>query len=259
MRHTSAVAVLAAALLGGCSAFPGYDLGPDRAVAAAVAAGVAGPARPEADRARDAARKPAEVLAFAGVRPGWRVGEYMPGGGYFTRILSGAVGPDGRVYAFQPAEIVKLAPKYLTDLQAVAAEPAHANVAVISEPTRAFGAPEPLDLVFTAQNYHDLHGRFAAPGTAEAFNAAVFRALKPGGIYLVVDHAAPGVDTSAAAALHRIDPAKVKAEIVAAGFVYEGETAVLRNPADDPAKSVFDPAVRGGTDQFVYRFRKPDR
>ena len=212
--------------------------------------------RPAADVARDPARKPAEVLAFAGVRPGWKVGEYTPGGGYFTRVLAAAVGADGRVYAYPPAEIVRLLPNHLTDAQAIAA--AAPNVTVLTGPTAAFAAPEPLDLVFSAQNYHDLHTRFAPPGAAAAFNNAVFAALKRGGRYVIVDHAAqPGTGAAAADKLHRIDPAVVRAEIEAAGFVFDGEAAVLANPQDPRTASVFDPSVRGATDQFAYRFRKP--
>lgn len=212
--------------------------------------------RPAADIARDSARKPAQVLAFAGVRPGWKVGEYTPGGGYFTRLLAEAVGETGRVYAYPPAEIVRLLPAHLTDARAVAAE--RKNVTVLTGPTSDFAAPEPLDLVFTAQNYHDLHTRFAPPGAAAAFNAAVFKALRPGGRYVILDHAAPsGSGPAAADKLHRIDPALVRAEVEAAGFVFDGESPVLANPQDPRTAAVFDPAVRGATDQFAYRFRKP--
>lgn len=222
------------------------------ALLAAVAALLADPGRSDADRARDAARKPAEVLAFAQVRPGWTVGEYTPGGGYFTRLLSPAVGPKGRVYAYPPSEIVKLLPKHLADAQANAAAAPLKNVTVLTGTNGAFGAPEPLDLVLTAQNYHDLHTRYAPPGAAQAFNAAVFRALKPGGRYVIVDHRGAEPDR-----LHRIDPAQVRREVEAAGFVFDGESAALADPADPGTAAVFDRAVRGKTDQFMLRFRKP--
>lgn len=235
-------------------AAPAWSQVPDGLIASAVAA----PGRPAADRERDAARKPAEVLAFAGVQPGWRVGEYMPGGGYFTRVLARAVGPEGKVWAYQPAEIVRLRPAYLTEIQAAAAEPGLENVTVVSEPTRSFGAPEPLDLVFTVQNYHDLYGPYAAEGTGAAFDEAAFRALKPGGVYLVIDHhAAAGTGLSGAGQQHRIDRAAAIEAITAAGFVLEAESDLLANPEDPLTASVFDPSIRGRTSQFALRFRKP--
>jgi predicted methyltransferase len=219
---------------------------------AALAALLADPGRSEADRARDAARKPALVLAFAEVQPGWKVGEYTPGGGYFTRLLSPAVGPGGRVYAYPPAEIVRLLPKHLSDAQANAAAAPLQNVTVLTGTNGEFAAPEPLDLVFTAQNYHDLHTRYAPPGAAAAFNAAVFRALRPGGRYVIVDHRGDEPDR-----LHRIAPGQVRREVEAAGFVFDDATEALANPADPRTAAVFDPAIRGRTDQFALRFRKP--
>ena len=212
--------------------------------------------RPPADRTRDPARHPLEVLAFAGVKPGQKIGEYMPGAGYFTRILAVAVGPGGVIYANQPREIVRLQPSYLSDIQAVAS--AYDTVRIASTATADFGAPEPLDLVITVQNYHDFHTRFASAGTSQAFNAAVIAALKPGGRYVIIDHSAlAGTGISAADPLHRIDPATVKAEVLAAGFVLEAQSTVLANPADARTASVFAPEIRGATDQFALRFRKP--
>jgi predicted methyltransferase len=219
---------------------------------ASVAAILADPGRLAEDRARDAARRPAEVLAFAGVREGEKVGEYTPGGGYLTRLLSPAVGAEGRVYAYPPDEIVRLLPKHLADAQANAAAAPLRNVVVATGPTAGFRAPEPLDLVFTAQNYHDLHTRYAPPGAAAAFNAAVFAALRPGGRYVVVDHRGGEPDR-----LHRVDPAQVRREVEAAGFVLEAESTALANPKDPRTASVFDPSIRGTTDQFMLRFRKP--
>ncbi|MBL8553659.1 MAG: class I SAM-dependent methyltransferase [Phenylobacterium sp.] len=214
------------------------------------------PGRTDDDRARDRGRKPAETLAFAEVKPGWKVAEYTPGGGYFTRLLSPAVGAKGRVYAYPPDEIVKLLPRHLADARANAAAAPLKNVTVLTGATAAFAAPEPLDLVFTAQNYHDLHTRYAQPGAAAAFNAAVFHALKPGGRYVIVDHRGPAAE-GAPDRLHRIDPAEVRREVEAAGFRFDGESAALANPADPGTAQVFDPKVRGATDQFMLRFRKP--
>lgn len=223
-----------------------------------IAAAVASEQRPAADRERDAARKPDQVLTFAGIRSGWKVGEYMPGGGYFTRVLARAVGPDGWIIAYQPTEIVRMRPAFLTEIQSAAAEPGMENVRVVSEPTRAFSAPEPLDLVFTVQNLHDLYGPFASEGTGEAWLAAAYRSLKPGGVLLIADHhAAGGTGLSGAGRLHRIDAEAAKAAIVAAGFVLEGESDLLANPEDPLTASVFDPSIRGRTSQFLLRFRKP--
>jgi predicted methyltransferase len=222
----------------------------------AIAAALADPARPEADRARDSARHAAELLAFAGVRPGMKVGDFIMGGGYWTRLLADVVGPRGKVFAYQPAEFIKYMARYATDQDA--AVKGRANVVPSREPLLQVSFPEPLDAIVTVQNYHDLHLKMAAPDAAGKIAKRLYDALKPGGVLLVVDHVAtsdPGFalpDT-----LHRIDPAAAKREIEAAGFRFTGELPVLRNPADPHTANVFDPAIRGKTDQFVYRFEKP--
>jgi predicted methyltransferase len=132
------------------------------------------------------------------------------------------------------------------------------NTVVIQQPGAAFATPEPVDLVFTVQNYHDYPDKFMGKIDPMVFNRAVYKALKPGGTFQVVDHAAEaGSGMRDTDTLHRIDPAIVRKQVVAAGFVYEGESNVLRNPADDHKKVVFDKAIRGHTDQFIYKFRKP--
>ena len=227
-------------------------------VPAYVSAAVADSGRPAADKARDANRKPAEVLAFAGVKPGDKVVDLLPGSGYFTRIFSKIVGPKGAVFAYQPSEIDKFGAEELKPLQDLVADPAYANVKMQHEPIAAFSAPEAVDLVWTSQNYHDLHDAWMGGLDVAKFNKAVFAALKPGGIFLVLDHvAADGSGLGATDTLHRIDPATVKAEVTAAGFEFVGESKVLRNAADDHTLKVFDPAIRGKTDQFIYKFRKP--
>lgn len=223
---------------------------------ASVAAALADPRRPEADRAVDAARKPAEILAFAEVKPGQTVADFIVGGGYFTRLLAAAVGPTGRVHAYQPSEFVAYQASYGDQLRAVDA--AYDNVVGGIAPLKDVRSPEPLDLVLTVQNYHDLHLRHFATDTAETVNRAIFDGLKPGGVYMIVDHsAAAGSGLRDAHTLHRIDPATVRAEVEAAGFVYEGELNALRNPADTLTVSAFDGSIRGKTDQFVLKFRKP--
>ncbi|GAC1304673.1 MAG: class I SAM-dependent methyltransferase [Steroidobacteraceae bacterium] len=224
-----------------------------------IAAAIADAHRPEADTQRDASRKPAELLNFAGIRPGDRIAELLPGGGYYTRLFSKIVGSGGRVYALVPAPLPNApadAPDFAARVKGLAADPNYANVSVITEPFSALKVAEPVDLIWTSQNYHDLHN---FPGLDLAvFNQMVFEALKPGGIYLIVDHAAEkGSGTRDVGTLHRIDPEVVKKEVLAAGFVLVGASDVLRRAGDAYAVKVFDPSVRGKTDQFVLKFRKP--
>lgn len=219
----------------------------------AVDAAVADAARPDADKARDADRKPAEMLVFAGVEPGDVVLEMLPGGGYFTRVLAKAVGPDGEVYAAQPPASDPAKPPAI-----VAVAEQYDNVTVIPARIGALSAPQPVDVIWTAQNYHDFHLARLKLDVA-AVNKNLFDALKPGGTLLVIDHvAATGAPLDVADSLHRIDPAKARAEIEAAGFEFVGESDVLRNPQDTHTVGVFDPAIRGKTDQFVFKFRKPE-
>ena len=213
-------------------------------------------AQAPADALTDPAMKRAEVIAFIGVKPGDRVADIVAG--RFVRALSQAVGPNGKVYAFEPAEVVKAHPQVMTMLSGLKADPAYANVEVSSAAINTPALPSGLDAVFIRQNYHDLYDKFMGPADVAAFNRNVYAALKPGGVFVVLDHAAAaGSGLSATDTIHRIDPAAVKAEVTAAGFVLDGESTVLANPADDHTKMVFDPAIRGKTDQFLYRFKKP--
>ena len=249
MARILLVSVLAAASVAGVAL---------AAVPANLTAALGDPKRPPVDSSRDVARKPAELLALGEVKPGQKVADFMMGGGYFTRILSPAVGEKGHVYAYQSAEFIGFRAAYGTDQTKVVAD--YANVTPLTAPVASAGLPDGLDLVLTVQNYHDLHlNRFPA-GTAEAANKEIFKALKPGGIYLIVDHAAaPGTPTDEAAnKLHRIDEAVVKQEVEAAGFKLVAEDdKLLGNPADPHDKLVFDPSIRGKTDQFILKFRKP--
>lgn len=217
------------------------------------------PARPPQDVQLDALRKPAEVIAFAGLKSGDRVADFMSGNGYFTRIFSRVVGPAGRVYAFIPAQqLANCSASETAGTRAFAHDTRYENVEVLIDAADRFAVPEPVDLVWTAQNYHDLHDSFMKPIDIAALNAAFYRALKPGGVYLVIDHAAEaGSGLRDTDTLHRIDPQSIRAEVTAAGFVFEGESAVLRNPDDSHKLWVFDPAIRHRTDQIVLRFRKP--
>jgi predicted methyltransferase len=222
-------------------------------VSAAIAAAVADADRPEADRARDAARKPAEIVAFAGVEPGDKVAEFLPGGGYYTRILAEAVGPEGHVYALVPAAFAQR-PGGLDALNALAAH--YGNVTVLATDLTNLTLPEPVDLAWTTENYHDMHNG-PAPSFA-GINAAVFKALKPGGLYFVEDHsAAPGAGATVTSTLHRIEPAAVIEEVTSAGFALDGQSDLLANPDDPKTVGVRDPSVQGETEKFALRFRKP--
>ena len=223
-----------------------------------IASAVADAARPPADKAQDANRKPEEVLAFAGVKPGDKVVDLMPGSGYYTRIFSKIVGAQGKVYALQPSEMDKIAPKGLQSLKTFAGTAAYPNVAILVQPIAAISIPERVDMVWTSQNYHDLHDPFMGSPDMAHFNKSVFDALKPGGVFLVLDHAAAeGSGIARTNDLHRIDPASVKAEVTAAGFEFVGESKVLRNPGDDHSLPIFDKSIKGKSDKFIYRFRKP--
>lgn len=223
--------------------------------AASNAAAIADPGRPQADRDRDNDRKPLEMLVLAGIRPGMTVAEMLPGGGYFTRIFSKAVGPNGRVYAMIGSAPPN--PERPPPVNAIAADPGYGNVTVLNQAFTAFAPPTPVDVVWTSQNYHDLHLARLNLDVA-AVNRAVFNALRPGGLYVVLDHAAaPGAPVNVADTLHRIDPAIVRREVEAAGFEFVGENDSLRNPADPHTTNVFDASIRGRTDQFILIFRRP--
>ena len=244
-------AALVTSLSAGAGAIPPY-----------VTAAVENPARPAADRARDPGQRPAELLAFAGVKPGDRIADFWPAPPYSTALLSGVAGPTGRVYAILPAKLVRETPQAEADVKARLAP--FANVTLLVQPFDAFAVPERLDLVWMGKIYHDF------PNVAEmgpidiaAVHRAVFRALKPGGVYLIVDHAAaPGsgyLDTEPdmAKRLHRIDPEVVRRQVEAAGFRLAAESRILANPADNHTKSVFAPEMRNATDRFVFKFVKP--
>jgi len=214
------------------------------------------PLRTDEDRARDEARMTIHTLRFTGVQPGWKVADMIIGGGYFTRIFSAAVGPEGHVTAWQPAEFIGFQASYGEAADAADALP---NVDAIRSPIGAPEFPSGLDLVFTAQNYHDLHLRPFPADTAAKVNAAVFAALKPGGRYIIIDHhAVDGSDLSVAHDLHRIDHDTVVAEVESAGFVLAGEAAALWNDDDPRTANVFDDSIRGRTSQFMIEFRKPE-
>lgn len=226
----------------------------------AVAAALADPARPQADRDRDAARQPAEIIALAGIKPGAKVADFIMGGGYWTRILSGVVGPKGRVYAYQPAEFIGFRAAYGTEQDE--AVKGRANVVADRQSLATFAVPPAsVDAIITVQNWHDLHLKMSPPTFGGVMAQRLFAALKPGGVLLVVDHV--GLNTGGAFAdadtLHRGDPVATRKEIEAAGFQFASESKLYAHPDDPKTALVFDPAIRGKTDQFIYKFVKPKR
>jgi predicted methyltransferase len=224
-----------------------------------IGAAVLDSARPQSDTSRDADRKPSQTLQFAGVKPGDKIADYAAGAGYFTRLFAAIVGANGHVYASVPSPLFQYPNivKGIADAQRFAAD--HPNVTVtFGSPLDAAKYPESLDVFWISQNYHDLHDNFMGPVDMKAFNRAVFKALKPGGVYVVVDHSAvAGSPSDVTDTLHRIEAATVRREIESAGFKFAEESAILENPADPRTAGVFDPSIRGRTDQFILKFRRP--
>ena len=219
---------------------------------------VADPARPAGYRAADEFRKPAETLAFSGVKAGMTVGEFYPGGGYFTRMLSDVVGPSGHVYAIENAGWND---SYKDD-QKMLAEGKWKNVSLDVQPFGTVKFAKPLDLAWVTQNYHDLKIAKYGPGgqavDTVAFDRAVFAALKPGGTFFILDHQGrAGMTEPDIAKMHRINHDEVVKEVTSVGFKLAGEGTFLRRPGDDHTKPIFDPSIRGHTDQYALKFVKP--
>jgi len=271
MRHLRARGIPAAWILlalvaAGCgqkaseeppsTAAAGPEVAAPAAPAGFIAEAIDDPGRLADAQVRDPYRKPAEILAFSGIRPGDTVVEIAPGGGYYTALLSRVVGPGGRVYAIDSERLHEYMPS-LREMYTkyIAADPRE-NVEYSSQRLDALELPPGVDQVWMVQFYHDT---IWLEVDRAAMNRAFFDALKPGGVYLVVDHsAAAGAGDAVTKDLHRVDPATVRAEIEAAGFVRAGTSDILAN-ADDPLDdSVFGEARRGRTDRFVWKFIKPE-
>jgi len=252
MRFKTIMSAFAgAALVLGAAVHAGGPAYLDKAVAAST--------RPAAAVALDSGRKPAEVLAFLGLRPGMAAADIMTGSGYWAEIMANAVGPKGKVTAFEPSQFYndpeeQKVWKALTDCRS--------DIEFVRYPFESFSAGgRRFDFVMISLNYHDLYwesSKYGIPRSdPKAFLKELFAAVKPGGVVGVIDHVGSAGDTRLIVdKLHRIDPATVKADFAAAGFRLEAESPLLANPADDHAKLVFDPAIRGKTDRFLYRFRK---
>jgi predicted methyltransferase len=225
----------------------------------AATAAVSDPSRPDSDTSRDADRKPAQTLEFTGIKSGDKVADYIAGAGYFTRLFSGVVGPSGHVYAVEPTAFFQFEHviKDVAGLQGYAVT--HPNVTVTTAAAlEGLEFPEKLDVFWISRNYHDLHDKFMGPVDIAAFNEAVYGALKPGGLYVILDHsAAAGAPADVTETLHRIESSTVRREVEAAGFKFDSESSILANPADPRTIEVFDKTIRGKTDQFILRFRKP--
>jgi predicted methyltransferase len=248
--------------LAGCALFLLLMLNAEAAptdAAKAIDAAILDSGRPESDTGRDTDRKPSETLKFAGIRPGDKIADYAAGGGYFTRLFAATVGAAGHVYASVPSPLFKYPNivKGIADVQRYAVD--HPNVTVtFASPLEAAKYPERLDVFWISQNYHDLHDSFMGPVDLKAFNRTVFAALKPGGVYIVVDHsAAAGSTPDVTDTLHRIEAGTVRREVESAGFKFVGQSGILENPADPRTAGVFDASIRGRTDQFVLKFIRP--
>jgi predicted methyltransferase len=232
---------------------------PASAQSANVAVAVANSdARTEANVKLDESRKPAAVLKFLGLKPGMRVSDPFGGNLYWAEITAPAVGPKGRVSIWTPRQFYsqKIYDNYL------ALKAKQPNVWMRVSPIEAPDLGSGYDFMLINLDYHDVYWESTKYGIArmdpDQWLKAVYAAMKPGAVVGIIDHAGDPGDTRATVEkLHRIDPAVVKADFKRAGFVLEAESDMLRNPADDHSLNVFDPKIRGKTDRFVLKFRKP--
>jgi predicted methyltransferase len=248
------VPALAAIALAGCASMSGGGHAKPL-IAADYGPILADPGRPAADKADDAARKPAELLEFAQVRPGSTVMEIEVGRGWMTELLSKAVGPNGKVITQNPAEFAYSGP-------AMAARRKDGRLANVTDTTSHFDelkAPDhSVDEVLWILGPHEtyFHPNGANLGDPAKSFREIKRVLKPGGTLIVMDHAADaGAPTTIAQTLHRIDPAVAMKLATDAGFKLEAKSALLANPQDDRTKPVFQPTIRRHTDQFLWRFK----
>jgi predicted methyltransferase len=221
--------------------------------AGSIQAAIEDAKRPADQVAQDVLRKPEQTLEFAGIKPGQQVADFLPGGGYFTRLLSNVVGPSGHVFML---ETTRWGPEIPLDQKVI--DQGYTNVSLDTSPFGQFHLPARVDVFWTSRNYHDLLIAQYGKVDLAAFNRLVFTSLKPGGVYIVLDHSAPdGSGSRLTATTHRIDEALVKSQVEAAGFKFVGESALLRNANDSRRLSIFDKKIQGHTDQFLLKFRKP--
>ena len=244
----SIVFAVAASMLAACA-----SMGASAVREANLRAAVADSRRLPAEVDRDPLRKPYEMLAFMELDAGDVIADIRPEEGYFTRLFAPAVGDAGHVYAFVPNQTAERENAFADTLAST-----YGNVSRVTGDLQTMSFDRPLDVVFMGEEYHDfVIPRFGVD--IDRINRAVFAALKPGGLYVILDHqAADGAGIGVAGTLHRIEAAELRRQVEAAGFVFEGETDAVRVPSDDHTLSVFDESIRGRTDRFVYRFRKPE-
>jgi predicted methyltransferase len=225
-----------------------------------VAAAVASPSRSADNVKLDESRKPAEVLRFLGVRRGMSVIDLFGGNRYWAEIIAPVVGPKGRVLVWEPTQF------YNDKTKSAFAEfmAKNPNVSIVSTPFEAPSLPKnSADFLMLNLNYHDTYwqsDKYKIPRMdPAAFLKIVYAAMRPGATIGVIDHVAnPNSDTRATVEkLHRIDPNVVRRDFEKAGFVFAGSSDLLRNPADDHSLLVFDPKIRGKTDRFIFKFKKP--
>ena len=248
MHNRRFLALASAALLVGAA--PSASASPSL-----LARSLEDPARAQ-DRAQDARRHPAQLVALADLKPGQRVVDLIPGSGYWSRIFSRIVGPTGRVYGVWPQPYARDAMGDVQHLRTLARQ--YGNIDVLIQPGTRLMTPLPVDVVWTSDNYHDYNDKFMGKPGSLSFARDAYRVLKPGGLFIVIDHAAAlGHGLRDTDTLHRIERAAVIREATAAGFRLVGESNVLHNRADPLNVAVFDPKVRGHTSQFALKFRKP--
>jgi predicted methyltransferase len=215
-----------------------------------INAAIANPNRPQADKDNDAKRHPADILAFTNIKAGDKVAELVPGGGYNTRLMSKIVGPSGHIYATNAPTLNE---RFKTGVNPIVADPSYGNVSVVEAPLAEMKFPEPLDLIYTAENYHDFQNMGMFLTDTAAMDKAAFAALKPGGLFIITDYVGqPGTGKTQTQQLHRIDPAVIKSEVMAAGFQLDAESTALMNPSDN-----LTGRSGQGSSQMMYRFRKP--
>jgi predicted methyltransferase len=222
----------------------------------AISAALTHSDRPAADRDQDSARLPQDVLQLAGIEPGMQIADLMAGSGWYSEIMARVVGSQGHVYAHNNATSTGIFGEALSQrLDDSGLNNVTSIVSELEAPNLPSGQ---LDAVFMVKFYHDT---FWMEVDRATMNAKIFESLKPGGIFLVIDHSAEAGSEdrdTAADGLHRVDPALVRREVMAAGFELEASSNLLENPDDEHVLNVFDPVINGNTDRFLFTFRKPE-